>query len=145
MKSKKINIVFVLVAALVIGMFVPDAAVSASTKKNITIWRISGNKMQYHKAYVSTSYLPNCEWENIIGGGKRQSITLSSKCKFYTFNFEKMQVSKKPVSKAKFIKATYANQAEAFSSNGKKYYGGPYCIITISHGEVVKVVQQYQA
>lgn len=145
MKTKKICIVLLSVVVLMIGMLVPHTYSCASTRKDVTIWSIRDNEMKYHKAYWSTEYIPNCDWENIIGGGKRHSITISKNCKFYTYNFTKMKPNRKSVSKSKFVKSTGANSARTYRSNGKKYYGGIYCIITISKGKVIKVVQQYQA
>ena len=115
---------------------------SAASQKHVIIWSIKGNKLKYHKAYWASEYLNAQDWENIIGGGKRKAIKISPKATYYLLKapaYDKLH----KVSKEKFIKNLF--DTSKYKENGKTWYWGMACKLTIKNGKVVKFVQEFQS
>ena len=117
--------------------------VSAASTKHIIIWKMTGNNLQYYKSYGVREYLGSENWENIIGGGKKKRIKISPDAKYYLLDYQKYPMKNYRVSKSKFKQELY--DSKCLEENGKKYYWGTACKITIKNGKVVKFVQEYQA
>lgn len=124
-----------------VGLF---AEASAISQKHVIIWSLKGNKLQYYKAYSASEYLKQGDWDNTIGAGKRKSIKVSSKAKYYLLKPTASNPNKIcKVSKKKFIKNLY--ETSKHKENGKTWYWGTACKLTIKKGKVVKFVQEFQS
>jgi len=141
----------ILVMALVLMTvaFVKPEHMQAATSKEklVIVASLKGNALKYHKAgRIDTEYtqsiLEEEGFENIIGYGKKQTIKVSSNCKYYLWNYETMEPYK--VSKKKFKNSLYDYSKETTQS-GKVWYWGMAVSITIKNGKVIKMVQNYQA
>lgn len=144
MKKRLVTLVTVLLIVCVGTAVCQQKEASAALQKHVIIWSLKGNKLQYYKAYSSFEYLNQDDWGNTIGGGRRKSIKVSQKAKYYLL---KPTVSDpnniRRVSKEKFIKNLYKSSKE--KENGKIWYWGTACKLTIKKGKVVKFVQEFQS
>lgn len=141
-KVRKLLIAVVVMLCLVMAAQAGGAETSsAKTVKKITVAKIKGTTLSYHKAVNNITIMKDPQWENIVGYGKKKTIKMAKKTKFYLLNVETMKPYK--VTKKKFLKkiAQYSKSTE----NGVTYYGGTYCKMTVKNGKCVKLVQGYQA
>lgn len=141
-KMRKSLIAVVVMLCLVIAAQAGGAETSsAKTVKKITVAKIKGNTLSYHKAVNNITIMEDPQWENIVGYGKKKTIKMTKDTKFYLLNIETMKPYK--VTKKKFIKNMY--KYEKSTENGVTYYWGTYCKMTVKNGKCVKLVQQYQS
>lgn len=141
-KMKKSLIAVVVMLCLVIAAQAGGVETSsAKTVKKITVAKIKGNTLSYHKAVNNITIMEDPQWENIVGYGKKKTIKMTKDTKFYLLNIQTMKPYK--VTKKKFIKNMdkYGKSTE----NGVTYYWGTYCKMTVKNGKCVKLVQQYQS
>lgn len=120
-----------------------SAEVSAASEKRVIIWSLKGNTLQYYKACSASEYLKQGDWENTIGAGKRKSIKVSSNAKYYVLKVTASGDKLVKVSKKKFIKNLY--DTSKHRENGKTWYWGTACKLTIKNGKVVKFAQEFQS
>lgn len=141
-KMRKSLIAVVVMLCLVIAAQAGGAKTSsAKTVKKITVAKIKGTTLSYHKAVNNITIMEDPQWENIVGYGKKKTIKMTKDTKFYLLNIETMKPYK--VTKKKFIKNMY--KYEKSTENGVTYYWGTYCKMTVKNGKCVKLVQQYQS
>ena len=141
-KVRKLLIAVVVMLCLVMAAQAGGAETSsAKTVKKITVAKIKGTTLSYHKAVNNITIMKDPQWENIVGYGKKKTIKMTKDTKFYLLNFATMKPYK--VTKKKFIKnmSDYGKNTE----NGVTYYSGTYCKMTVKNGKCVKLVQGYQA
>lgn len=136
--------VIVALLLLCIGMDVGQRQeVSAASQKHVIIWSLKGKKLRYYKAYSSFEYLNQDNWGNIIGGGKRKSIKVSPKAKYYLLKPTLSDPNNLcRVSKKEFVNNLYETSVE--KENGKVWYWGMACKLTVKKGQVIKFVQEFQ-
>lgn len=141
--KKRITVIAVMLFALCVVQLAPVRSVTAKENetKQVIVDCIKGNTMKYYKAAYATDVIPDCQWENIIGIGKKKSIKVSKDAKYYLFNFYTMKNEK--ASKKKFIKSL--PKCGKSKDNGVTFYTGMACRLTIKKGVCVKVVQVYQS
>lgn len=113
---------------------------SAKTVKEITVAKIKGDTLSYHKAVNNITIMKDPQWENIVGYGKKKTIKMAKDTKFYLFNPDTMKPYK--ASKKKFIKKM--TKCRKSTENGVTFYSGTYCKMTVKNGKCVKLVQGYQ-
>lgn len=141
-KMRKSLIAVVVMLCLVIAAQAGGAETSsAKTVKKITVAKIKGNTLSYHKAVNNITIMEDPQWENIVGYGKKKTIKMTKDTKFYLLNIETMKPYK--VTKKKFIKNMY--KYEKSTENGVTYYWGTYCKMTVKNGKCVKLVQGFQS
>jgi hypothetical protein len=140
---KKSIVSFLLLLSLVVAQAaVPKTADAKTSSKNIIIAKVQGNTLYYHKAVSTSKILKNADWQNTVGTGKKQKITLSKSAKFYLISdYSTLKVKK--VSKTTFKKNLFSYQKE--KEQGVTYYSGMACKMTIKNGKCVKLVQKYQS
>ena len=118
--------------------------VSKKTKtKHITVAKLNGTTLKYHKSTMNTNLKGNSdwEWENIVGYGKKKSIKVAKNCKYYILGNDIHTVKK--TTKKKFQKRLYSYKR--YKENGVIWYWGTAAKITIKNGKVIKMVQEYQS
>lgn len=135
-------IINLLIVCILAGMVQPMET-SAASQKHVVIWSIKGNKLKYHKACSAAEYLGPIEWDNVIGSGKRKNIKISPKATYHLLDL--ISFKSRKVSKEKFIKKSVLYSANKWKENGKTYYTGMACKLTIKNGKVVKFVQEFQS
>lgn len=141
-KMRKSLIAVVVMLCLVIAAQAGGAETSsAKTVKKITVAKIKGTTLSYHKAVNNITIMEDSQWENIVGYGKKKTIKMTKDTKFYLLNIETMKPYK--VTKKKFIKNMY--KYEKSTENGVTYYWGTYCKMTVKNGKCVKLVQGFQS
>lgn len=140
---KRLLAMALLTAILITSVFAQPAQSSAATTKHVILWKLDDDTLQYYKAYVAADYLGPVEWENIIGGGKKKTIKVSRQAKYYLLDISASPMEPYKVTKKKFSKAI--KYTATHKENGKKWYWGTACKITIRNGKVVQFVQEYQA
>lgn len=141
-KMRKSLIAVVVMLCLVIAAQAGGAETSsAKTVKKITVAKIKGNTLSYHKAVNNITIMEDPQWENIVGYGKKKTIKMTKDTKFYLLNIETMKPYK--VTKKKFIKNM--DKYEKSTENGVTYYWGTYCKMTVKNGKCVKLVQGFQS
>lgn len=141
-KMRKSLIAVVVMLCLVIAAQAGGAETSsAKTVKKITVAKIKGNTLSYHKAVNNITIMEDPQWENIVGYGKKKTIKMTKDTKFYLLNIQTMKPYK--VTKKKFIKNMY--KYEKSTENGVTYYWGTYCKMTVKNGKCVKLVQGFQS
>ncbi|MCI5731049.1 MAG: hypothetical protein MR304_05865 [Eubacterium sp.] len=141
-KMRKSLIAVVVMLCLVIAAQAGGAETSsAKTVKKITVAKIKGTTLSYHKAVNNITIMEDPQWENIVGYGKKKTIKMTKDTKFYLLNIETMKPYK--VTKKKFIKNMY--KYEKSTENGVTYYWGTYCKMTVKNGKCVKLVQGFQS
>ena len=64
---------------------------SAKTVKEITVAKIKGDTLSYHKAVNNMTIMKDPQWENIVGYGKKKTIKMAKDTKFYLFNPDTMK------------------------------------------------------
>lgn len=138
-KLEKIVLTAIAAATMISGGMLSSAKTQAATK-HITIWRINGSTLAYHKAYNSVEYM-DADWENIIGGGKLHKVKISPKAAYYAFDANKMKSYR--TTKKIFKKKAVPGKKYVYN-NKKVYYGGIACKITLKKNIVTKLVQEYQ-
>lgn len=141
-KMRKLLIAVVVMLCLVMAAQAGGAETSsAKTVKKITVAKIKGNTLSYHKAVNNITIMEQPDWENIVGYGKKKTIKLTKKTKFYLLNVANMKPYK--VSKKKFVKNMY--EYSKCTDKGVTYYWGTYCKMTVKNGKCVKLVQGFQS
>lgn len=141
-KMRKSLIAVVVMLCLVIAAQAGGAETSsAKTVKKITVAKIKGNTLSYHKAVNNITIMEDPQWENIVGYGKKKTIKMTKDTKFYLLNIQTMKPYK--VTKKKFIKNM--DKYEKSTENGVTYYWGTYCKMTVKNGKCVKLVQGFQS
>ena len=141
-KMRKSLIAVVVMLCLVIAAQAGGAETSsAKTVKKITVAKIKGTTLSYHKAVNNITIMEDPQWENIVGYGKKKTIKMTKDTKFYLLNIETMKPYK--VTNKKFIKNMY--KYEKSTENGVTYYWGTYCKMTVKNGKCVKLVQGFQS
>ena len=141
-KMRKSLIAVVVMLCLVIAAQAGGAETSsAKTVKKITVAKIKGTTLSYHKAVNNITIMEDSQRENIVGYGKKKTIKMTKDTKFYLLNIETMKPYK--VTKKKFIKNM--DKYEKSTENGVTYYWGTYCKMTVKNGKCVKLVQGFQS
>ena len=141
-KVRKLLIAVVVMLCLVMAAQAGGAETSsAKTVKKITVAKIKGTTLSYHKAVNNITIMKDPQWENIVGYGKKKTIKMTKDTKFYLLNIQTMKPYK--VTKKKFIKNMY--KYEKSTENGVTYYWGTYCKMTVKNGKCVKLVQGFQS
>ncbi len=136
---KRVISIFLIAVALV---FCVNTESLAKTKL-IVVAKMKGNTLTYHKAAFSYEVIPDADFENIIGYGKKKSISIAKNAKFYILKNAGVPEKVKRVSKTVFKNKLYS--FASYTDNGVKWYWGTACRMTVKNGKVTKLVQVYQA
>lgn len=139
-KIMKKYAVLLVAFSLVIGSLSVSTQAEAKFIREIIVAKISGNTLKYHQAIDSSEIFVSADWQNTVGYGKKMTIKISPKAKYYLLDIQSMQTYK--VSKKKFIKSLYDYSIER--ERGVTYYIGMACKMTIKNGKCVKLVQEFQ-
>jgi len=145
--SKNFVIMMFMLFALCLVVLVPSNTASAkkTETKEVIIKSVGKSQITYYMADSSQNVIPNCDWENIVGYGKKKSVKLSKNAKFYYHHEfdDNGNLKLQKVSKKKFIKEL--RESEKWNENGATYYSGQACELTIKNGVCIKLETCYQA
>lgn len=139
--TKKKLLLPLLLLTILLTSILGTVNTSQARTKSIIVSSIDGNKLSYYNCYWASEYLGTTEWENLIGGGKLKTATLSPKAKYALFNFNTMKNYK--TTKADFV--TSIPEISTEKENGKVWYWGMAAEISVKNGKVTAIKQVYQS
>lgn len=125
---------------------------SAATEKNVILSSLRKNKIRYVKSDFNYNYKSDVDWgfERMIGYGKRRTLKLAKKCKFYAIDYVQGPDVYKRVSKQNYRKLMKSYKFSrvyftGFTKGGDfievPYYSGLVCKLVIKNKRIVKVYE----